>query len=215
VASSRLREGVVKEIEREAKLVVVPRDYRLLKAAATVLECRDQLNVYLHDPTRLEEGLGYLRVRYEAGRGASVTLKIPVGWTGAVREMVEVNAPLEALGPRLHPWPKRTLEVDSDLPREMREHFLSRRIRTLRRLGWMRNLRCLMEAEGVGRFELDRTRLPGGRIHHEVEVETDDDAHLHRIVAWIGAQAPSATLSRVGKFSLFLEERRSSGHGWA
>jgi len=205
----------VKQIEREAKLVVVPEDYRILKAAGTVLDCRDQLNVYLHDPTRLEEGLGYLRVRYEAGRGASVTLKIPVGWTGAVREMVEVNAPLEELGPRLNPWPKRSLRVDRDLPLEIRAHFQAQGIGSLRRLGWMRNLRYLMEVEKVGRFELDRTRLPGGRIHHEVEVETDDDEDLHRIVAWIGDRAPSATLSRVGKFSLFLEERRSSDPGWA
>jgi hypothetical protein len=208
-------ENAVREIEREAKLVVVPADYRVLKASGTVLECRDQLNVYLHDPSRLEEDLGYLRVRYEAGRRAVVTLKTPLGWRGELRESAEMEVPLAALGPNLNPWPKRSLQVERDLPPEMREHFRGQGIRSLRRLGWMRNLRYLMKVVGVGRFELDRTRLPGGKIHHEVEVETNDEAELHRILAWTRARAPSATASRVGKFSLFLEGKRFSDSGWA
>ena len=49
-------------VEREVKLTVTAADYRRIKEAGRVLECRDQLNVYFHDPRRLGEGLGYLRV---------------------------------------------------------------------------------------------------------------------------------------------------------
>jgi hypothetical protein len=203
------------EIEREAKLVITPDDYRRLRGSATVLECREQLNVYLHDPTRLGEGLGYLRVRYESGRDPVATLKIPKSWTGAVREMVEVEALLADLGPRLNPWPKRVVHVEVDLPEEIRGHFAALGISSLRRLGWMRNLRCLVEVRGLGVFELDRTRLPGGSVHHEVEIETHDEDQLRSLLAWVMEAAPSAALSRVGKFSLFLDGARSAHPGWA
>jgi len=193
------------EIEREAKLTLTLRDYRRLEEGHRVLESRDQLNVYLHDPDRLLEGLGYLRVRYEAGREAVVTLKIPMGWKGEVREMVEMECPLKGLGPELCPWPRRRVRVASNLPPEMGRHFLSRGMPVLRRLGWMRNLRLVLDVEGLGTVELDRTRLPGGAIHHEVEIETPDEDLLGRIVARIREMAPSAQASRVGKFSRFLE----------
>lgn len=193
------------EIEREAKLTLSPRDYWSIREEGRILECRDQLNVYLHDPTRLEEGLGYLRVRYETGREPMATLKVPRGWEGEVREMLEVECPLKGLGPGLYPWPRRHVQVEGNLPGEMGRHFLAQGIPLLRRLGWMRNLRCVLEVEEVGTVELDRTRLPGGRLHHEVEVETRDEELSRRLVARIGEMAPSAAPSRVGKFSLFLE----------
>jgi hypothetical protein len=59
--------------------------------------------------------------------------------------------------------------------------------------------------EGVGTVELDRTRLPGGCFHHEVEIETRDADLAGRLVTRIKEMASSATPSRVGKFSLFLE----------
>ena len=202
------------EIEREAKLTLSPGDYQLLERGLAVLESRDQLNVYLHDPDRLEEDLGYLRVRYEAGREAIVTLKIPVGWDGEVREMVEVERPLKGLGPGLYPWPRREVRVESNLPEEMCRHFLAQGISRLRRLGWMRNLRRVLDVDGLGTVELDRTQLPGGAIHYEVEIEQQDEDLLNRLVARIREMAPSAESSRVGKFSLFLEAARGAA-GWS
>jgi len=192
-------------IEREAKLTLSFHDYEGLKETGHVLECTDQLNVYLHDPDRLEEGLGYLRVRYEGGREPLATLKVPRRWEGGFREMLEIERPLKEMGPGLHPWPRRRVQVTSDLPDEMRRHFLDQGIQVVHRLGWMRNLRCVVEMEGLGAVELDRTRLPGGRFHHEVEIESRDVEGSARLVERVLEVAPSAAPSRVGKFSLFLE----------
>jgi hypothetical protein len=193
------------EIEREAKLTLSQGDYQRLMARGRVLERREQLNVYLHDPDRVHEGLGYFRVRYESGREPVATLKILKGWKGDVREMVEIERPLKELGPGLFPWPRRYVRVDSNLPGELGRHFLAMGIQYLRRLGWMRNLRCVVEVEGEGWVEVDRTELPGGRIQHEVEIETQDEALLRRLMVWVMETAPSAEVSTVGKFSRFLE----------
>lgn len=201
------------EIEREVKLTLPAKDYRRILDAGRVLGCRDQLNVYLHDPDRLQEGTGYFRVRFESGREPRATLKVPLGWEGAVREMVEVERPLTDMGPGLFPRPRRVIHVDRDLPGEMAEHFLALGLRRLRRLGWMRNLRCRVEVEGSGVVELDRTVLPGGRVHYEVEIETPERELLLRLLAWVKETVPSAELSTVGKFTRFVDAMRKSRAG--
>jgi uncharacterized protein YjbK len=193
------------EIETEAKLTLLREDYLRLREALPVQECREQLNIYLHDPNRLHEGLGYLRVRFETRREPVVTLKVPRGWDGEVREMWEVEEPLHRFGPGLFPRPRRRIEVAMDLTEEMAEHFSSMGITHLRRLGWMRNHRCLVEEGDQGLVELDRTELPGGIVHFEVEVETADQNRMGALLARIRELAPSASASRVGKFSRFLE----------
>lgn len=192
------------QIEKEAKLTVSPEDYDRIRERGVVLECREQLNVYYHDPARLHQGLGYLRVRFEAGRQPVATLKIPVAWDGAVRRMVEIEEALRELGPPLYPRPPRELQVRDDLPKEMGGHFLNLEITRLRRLGWMRNLRCVVDV-GKGEVELDRTRLPDGTLHFEVEIETPDDELQITLARIIRDWAPSATPSQIGKFSRFLE----------
>jgi uncharacterized protein YjbK len=193
------------EMEREAKLTILPEDYHRLRQALPVQECREQLNVYLHDPTRLFEGLGYLRVRFQTRREPVVTLKVPRGWDGEVREMWEVEEPLHRCGPGLFPRPRRRIEVATDLTDEMADHFSSMGITHLRRLGWMRNHRCLLEVGDLGLVELDRTELPGGVVHFEVEVETADQNRMEALLDRIRELAPSASASRIGKFSRFLE----------
>lgn len=193
------------EIETEIKLTVSEADYHRLRRRGEVLECRDQLNVYLHDPTRLQEGLGYLRVRFETGRAPMVTLKIPVSWEGGVRKMVEMEEPLETMGPGLFPRPMRRVTVADALSGEMAGHFQELGIDRLRRLGWMRNRRCVLALGRAGEVELDRTLLPGGMIRCEVEIETDDEEHRDALVSLVREWAPSATISRLGKFSRFLE----------
>jgi uncharacterized protein YjbK len=193
------------ETEREAKLTLSRADYLRLREIFPVQECREQLNIYFHDPTRLHEGLGYLRVRFEPQREPWAALKIPRGWDGEVREMFEVEEPLRRFGPGLFPRPRRRIEVATDLTREMAEHFSSVGITHLRRLGWMRNRRCLMEVDDHGLVELDRTELPGGTVHYEVEVETTDQIRMRAILTRIRDLTPSASASRVGKFSRFLE----------
>ena len=191
-------------IEKETKLVLSPEDYLRIRAGGRVVECTDQLNIYLHDPLRLKEELGYFRVRLESGRAPVATLKIPVGWRGEMREMVEVECPLSQLGPALFPRPRRWVMVDTEVPEEFMEHFRGLGIRRLRRLGWMRNHRCVIELEALGTVELDRSVLPDGGLHHEVEIENPSEEKHQALVERVRVLAPSASFSRVGKFSRFM-----------
>lgn len=190
--------------EKETKLVLSPEDYLRLLEGGQVVECRDQLNIYFHDPLRLGEELGYFRVRFESGLDPVATLKIPVGWRGEMREMVEVERPLSELGPALFPRPRRWVMVDTEVPEEFMEHFQGLGIRRLRRLGWMRNHRCVIELEALGTVELDRSVLPDGGLHHEVEIENPSEEKHQALVERVRVLAPSASFSRVGKFSRFL-----------
>ncbi len=192
-------------LERETKLLISPADYDRIRSLGGMVECRDQLNVYLHDPGRLAEALGYFRVRFESGREPVATLKIPAGWRGEMREMVEVERPLEQMGPNLFPWPRRWVTVDTGIPQGFMEHLQALGITRLRRLGWMRNLRCVVEVGSQGVVELDRTVLPGGEVVYEVEIEDPREEMHRRLVAEIRQVAPSAEISRVGKFSRFLK----------
>ncbi len=170
-----------------------------------MLSRRVQLNVYLHDPSRIREGLGYFRVRYESEKAPVATLKIPVGVHEGVREMVEVERPLAELGPGLAPRPRRWVSVADDLPEEMGAHFRALGIGRLRRLGSMRNLRCVVRVGEAGEVEVDRTTLPDGSLVHEVEIESPDPA-VHRALAdLVRSWAPSARPSLVGKFTRFLD----------
>ena len=193
------------EIETEVKLTVSDEDYRRLLEDGDLLECREQLNVYFHDPERLEEGLGYLRVRFQTGKEPVATLKIPVSWEGGVRRMVEMEKPLRALGPGLFPRPRRRVSVEKDLPREMTGHFRNLNITHLHRLGWMRNRRCLVALGDAGVVELDRTVLPDGSLQFEVEIETPRQEAREALTSRVRELAHSAHLSRLGKFSRFLE----------
>lgn len=191
-------------IERETKLVVSPEDYQVILREGTVVDCRDQLNIYLHDPDRLREGLGSFRARFESGREPVATLKIPIRWVGEMREMVEIEHPLSTMGPALFPRPRRWIPVESGIPEEYARHFKDLGILRIRRLGWMRNHRCLLDLGGIGRVELDRTRLPDGRFHLEAEIE-DPSAEKHGVlVQAIKDLAPSAKSTRIGKFTRFI-----------
>ena len=191
-------------IERETKLVVSGKDVERLLASGEVLETRDQLNVYLLDPGKLGEGFGYFRVRFEAGREAMATLKIPVGWDGDMREMLEIECPLSECGPALFPRPRRWVPIDTAGPEGWVGHFQGLGIKRLRRLGCMRNLRRVLHWEGIGSVEVDRTTLPNGMVHYEVEID-DPRQELHQeLVKKIREVAPSAAFTKVGKFSRFL-----------
>jgi hypothetical protein len=191
-------------IEKETKLVLTQEDYERLLAAGPVLERTEQLNVYLHDPVRVGERGETFRVRFEAGKEAVATLKIPAGWRGAMREMVEVERPLAELGPGFFPWPKRWIQLDARVPEGFVEHFQGMGVTRLRRLGWMRNLRCLVELGPDGTVEVDRTVLPGGEVVFEVEIEHPVEETHKRLVERVRRLAPGAEFSRIGKFSRFL-----------
>jgi len=196
-------------LEKETKLLLSPEAYESIRHAGRILECRDQLNVYLHDPQRLQEHLGYFRVRYQEGREPVATLKIPAGWKGDTREMMEMERPLSQLGPSLNPRPRRWVRVDAELPAEFVEHFQNLGITRLRRLGWMRNHRCVVELPPRGTVELDRTVLPHGLVLREVEIENPVDQVHQTLVERIRELAPDAEVSRVGKFTRFL---RAAGY---
>ncbi len=191
-------------IERETKLEISAGDYERLLASADLQETRDQLNIYLYDPSRLREEAGYFRVRLEAGGEGTGTLKLPVGWKGEMREMLEVERPLEELGSGLFPRPRRWVFLEASGPEGLMEHFQGLGITHLRRLGWMRNLRHVLRWEGLGTVELDRTVLPNGTVHFEVEID-DPRSEVHQaLVRKIREVAPSASFTRIGKFSRFL-----------
>jgi len=191
-------------IEKETKLVLSPEDYLRIRKEGQVVECRDQLNIYLHDPLRPREELGYFRVRFESGLDPVATLKIPVGWRGEMREMVEVERPLSQFGPALFPRPRRWVMVDTEVPEGFMEHFQSLGIKRLRRLGWMRNHRCVIELDALGTVDLDRTVLPDHVLHYEVEIENPVEEKHRALVERVRVLAPSASFSRVGKFSRFM-----------
>jgi hypothetical protein len=68
----------------------------------------------------------------------------------------------------------------------------------------MRNLRHVLHWDGLGSVELDRTVLPDGTVHHEVEIDDPRTEVHHALVEKIKEVAPSASFTRVGKFSRFL-----------
>lgn len=197
-------------IERETKLSISSDDYRSLLERESVLERIDQLNVYYHDPDQVGSGAGYLRIRFQGGRDTVATLKIMVRWSGDRREMLEVERPLDELGPTLFPRPPRRISVVRDLPAEFGEHFLAGGVEEIWRLGWLRNLRCMLELGSGGVVEVDRTRFPDGSIRYEVEIEEEDDAKAEQLVQQVRCLAPSARNSSMGKFSRFLEWWRGS-----
>jgi len=191
-------------IERETKLLISPEDYRSFLQAGEVLEHRDQLNIYLLDPSRLRGDQGYLRVRFELGRPPVATLKVPVGWSGDTREMLEVEHLLSEFGPDFHPRPRRWVRLDTGGPEDLLDHLRSRGMARLRRLGWMRNLRSETRLPGGGVVEVDRTVLPDGRVHREVEIEHPVLSRHEALVEEVRTHAPSAQVNRTGKFTLFL-----------
>jgi hypothetical protein len=191
-------------LERETKLVVSAQDYLSVLESGRLLERRDQLNIYIDDPARLAETSGYFRARFESESEPLATLKIAVGWKGDMREMIEVERPLSDFGPSLFPRPKRWIAVDELAPEGFLEHFQGLGVARLRRLGWMRNLRCVIELGPGRRIELDRTVLPGGEVSYEVEIESPHE-QIHSVcVEQVRALAPSAEFSRMGKYSRFL-----------
>jgi len=52
--------------------------------------------------------------------------------------------------------------------------------------------------------ELDRTVLPNGQLHYEVEIEHPSQAEHQALVEAVRILAPSAEFSRTGKFSRFM-----------
>jgi hypothetical protein len=121
-----------------------------------------------------------------------------------MREMLEIERPLSEMGPALFPRPKRWISVEPGLPPEFSEHFRNLGILRIRRLGWMRNHRCLLALDEVGQVELDRTRLPDGRLHFEAEIEEPSEARHQALVSRVKAMAPSAKGTRIGKFTRFV-----------
>jgi uncharacterized protein YjbK len=191
-------------IEKETKLVLSAQDYGRIREGGRVVEATDQLNIYFHDPLRLRDELGYFRVRFESGRTPVATIKIPVRWRGEIREMVEIERPLSELGPDLFPRPRRWVTVDPNVAEGFMEHFQGLGISRLRRLGWMRNQRCVIEFGALGTVELDRAVLPDHEVLYEVEIENPSDEKHLALVARVQSLAPSARHTRVGKFSRFM-----------
>lgn len=191
-------------LERETKLIVLPDDAGKIRRAGQVVSCADQLNIYLQDPARLSEPVGYCRVRFETGAQPVATLKVLMGWKGHIREMMELERPLAELGPDFYPRPRRWVRIDSRAPEGFMEHFSALGIRRLRRLGWMRNRRWVVRLGTTGMVEVDRTVLPDGTVHYEVEIEHPSEERQLELTELLRKLAPSAEPTRLGKYTRFL-----------
>ena len=60
----------------------------------------------------------------------------------------------------------------------------------------------------MGGSNWTKPSYPNGEVVHEVEIESDQNAVHEALVVRIRRHAPSARISRVGKFSRFLQARQ-------
>src|SRR4051794_19262485 len=101
------------------------------------------------------------RIRLTPDALPEATLKLPVTQNGATRTMKEIEVFLVAPD-RSAPVPHRRLNVSRDPPSELGAEILRLGVRSLERVGRMRNTRYLVSVDAIGQFELDCTSLPDG-----------------------------------------------------
>ena len=178
------------QVENELKYELDEASYlRILELLAAAGEPRDFCNIYLV----AEGGEGRrdwnLRLRQIAPPGGELTLKVGRETSPGMFSALEYTAQVSSDDPA--DW------EGTEPIRFLREEVAEGPIR---RVGYIRNLRCLLVAPfgPVERWELDRAELPGGRVVYELEIEYPPDA------------APSA--GELAGFRLGVEEWLS-GHG--
>lgn len=196
----------VDKLEYETKYELSSQGFDRICGAWEVRHRHNQLNVYYDAEWRLAECASTLRIRFDGDSTPMLTLKVPVTTDGAKRVMREFELPVprswSTHGRSIRP---KSIDVERDLPLELACYLRALGITRVVRVGWVRNTRLVMEAEGGGCIELDRLELPDGSVFHEAEIEAESEslhAHLSRLVTTI---APEATPSRVSKFQRFRQ----------
>lgn len=191
--------------EIETKFELDEIGFKLLKSAGRVEKCIRQLNVYFDANWALANMAATFRVRLTPHAPPEATLKLPVTQTGTTRTMKEIEVLLREpeSSTRSMPLPHRHLDVSRDLPFELRAEILRLGVKSLERVGWMRNTRYLVSIEAGGHIELDCTILPDGSTVFEAEIESPDTTTHRRLSQLILNTVPWARPSRMSKFQRF------------
>lgn len=199
--------SVDSSVEIESKFELTAEEFERLRTTGRVMGCDRQLNVYYDLDNKLADAAITLRVRFRRNAPPRLTLKIPMEKDGARRSALEIEA---EYGRRL---PRRQFVVDSELPGEFAAALGARGIEEVRRLGWMRTTRWLVDLSDGVEVELDRVDLPGGRVFFEVEVEEPEEQEHRKAVDVIRQRAAGAVPSRVSKFERFVALNRPTTAG--
>jgi hypothetical protein len=153
---------------------------------------------------QLADRASTLRIRFCGGKQPVLTLKAPFGQEGAKRTMREIEIPLSRhcrFG--LRSAHATSIDVENELPGELRDYLLTLGVRSLRRVGWVRNIRFVLEVRDLGEIELDRLELPDGTTVFEAEIETDNAWVHERLSQLVCTLAPAAKPSLLSKFQRF------------
>jgi uncharacterized protein YjbK len=193
--------------EIETKFELDESGFQRLKAAGRVESCTQQLNVYFDDNWSLANQAATFRIRFTPDGPPEATLKVPVSQEDATRTMKEIEVLLREhrAGDRFVSLPHRRLDVSRDLPFELRSEILRLGVKSLQRVGWMRNTRYVVAIEPEGQIELDRTILPDGSTVFEAEVESEDAVTHRKLSRFILSRVPWAKPSGMSKFQRFRQ----------
>lgn len=186
-------------------------DYERLRAwLGPPVETVEQVNHYFEAAgDRLRAAGAMLRVR-EGDGPPTVTLKVRARLAAGVLEAREVEASLDAGMWEEIRLGERGMETLDVAPVRVAVDLLGSAAR-FEKQGSMRNRRE-RHALGALVLELDRTELPDGTLHFEVEVETDDPAGARLAVeALLRSCGAGWTEQTRSKYQRFLEHLPAGG----
>jgi inorganic triphosphatase YgiF len=192
-------------IEVEAKLELQRDAYIELLQIGSIKQEIEQLNVYYDSEWILAGHGATFRVRFARGALPVCTLKIPISVDNSgLRVSREIEEPLQAATtrPAASIAPARSFPVQS-LSARYRDALGSVNVDRLRRVGWVRNRRTVIEIRGLGEVEVDQLRLPNGITFFEAEIEHADRAVIGALSQFLRQRWPSVRPSSMGKFERF------------
>jgi inorganic triphosphatase YgiF len=201
----------MQHLEVETKFEITAADFERLQSIGRVSRREDQLNVYYDAQWTLAERSATLRIRFNDASDPVLTLKVPVSHDGVQRVMREFEVTLPRCHPSLLPSPHPTsIDVERELPEQIRDYLLCLGVTRVNRVGWVRNTRLVLEIADIGRIELDRLCLPDGSVVHEAEIETSSASVQERLARLVCSYVPAARPSSVSKFQRFHQAATSA-----
>lgn len=194
-----------RSMEVELKLELDGASFERLLTMGRLSKRIDQLNVYFDHDWLLADAAITCRVRVAEGC-AMLTVKIPRGRDGSSRAMLELEdvLPSERLAAlRSAGVLRSSVSLRDVLPNAIQEEIASLGVSEVACVGWTRTTRYVLSFDELGELELDRVRLPGGKIAYEVEIEHTDPSVRGRLAELVHQLAPEASPSSLSKFQRF------------